>query len=263
MPANATGSPFDATTRWMPCCPRKPRITSSTSRRASGSPLSLSDRSTCAMASSVVGTLGRMRPTCPMMRCVIAATSVSATQPQTCHATRFRCSRQRGGVALLPLPTIERTSVRVDCHAGHSPKTTPASTIDPIDAASTGAFTSGRNESEEPKPTGRSIVRKSTSVRSSQTASAPPAHTTIADSISCSRISRQREAPSALRTAVSSERDVPFASVRFARLLQAISNNMPTLVRINPAMTFIDSDSGPSVASTRSPHSRCCWRSNG
>ena len=64
--------------------------------------------------------------------------------------------------------------------------------------------------------------------RATPTPSRPPATVRIRLSVNDSRTSRQRDAPSASRTAVSCCRPDPLASARFARLLQATSSTAPT-----------------------------------
>ena len=116
----------------------------------------------------------------------------------------------------------------MDCSAGTSPNTTPASTATSAVKAST--VQSGVLESDRGVlPVGRNPISAPSMSTARTTPSAPPAADKTRLSTSNCRISRARLAPSASRTAISFCRADARAISRLARLEQAISKTRATI----------------------------------
>ena len=177
------------------------------------------------------------------MRCDIVATSVSATQPHTCHATRLRCSRQRArrgrgradpraDVAARALdrgPQAEhqdRQHHRHDRRAEHrrahlGPERHHA-------AAADREISREHVDQRRQQPDAETAAGEHDQRRTRSPARGPVRH---------------RDAPRRCAPRSPSARDVPFASARFARLLHAMSSSIPTPVSIIPAMVLTASES--------------------
>ena len=155
------------------------------------------------------------------MRSTVASASSAAARP--------RRSRPRPGPAPRELFSISLTSAFAAYDAGAMPKTTPVTSVRPTANASTIASmcTSGIGS--------RFGGSEALIARTAHTAPMMPPRPPKTDSVTLStsswRSRRMRDAPSAVRTAISFCRAVARASSRLAMFAQAMSSTKPTAAR--------------------------------
>ncbi len=181
------------------------------------------------------------------VRIIRPAPTSSTIASATCATRRALRKRWlRGCIAPRAVSfNVSATSGRALSHAGARPKSTVVAIE--IPTARTRIRTSSspeRPRAEFSRYDGASVISPLMPHDATMTPSAPPASASTALSVSSWRMTRQRPAPSALRTAISLARAVPRASSRFATLAHAINSTKttaPTRTRsagaVSPALT--------------------------
>ena len=161
-----------------------------------------------------------------MPRTNSAAIRKSPTEAATCRAMRFERPRHRGSAAAgVSLASAVRTLADfVSCSAGSRLETMSASSAATATATSTAGSRRASTRSSAHSPNDASIAASTDAISpcASRIASSAPPHAMTLPSTSCSRMSCQREAPMARRTAISCRRETPRDSTRFATLVQAM-----------------------------------------
>ena len=158
------------------------------------------------------------------------ATTTNTNESATCDVTIQRpgreCERDSGASACVPF-MAEARDTRVERKAGRTPNSNPVST------ATLAVKARMRMSIVNWRKTGLRVVeiRRTRRVhphRARRTPSAAPESESRTHSVRSWRISREREAPIASRTAISFRRAAARASIRLATFAQAMSNTSPT-----------------------------------
>ena len=168
----------------------------------------------------MVSRLFMSRPA-PVRTTSVSATCPAMSAPCTDEAKRLEAPR------VPPDLSISLTLARSTCHAGSRPNTRPVNT-ETVSANSNAAPSTPIADERGTRPGGSWLVRAGSPTAARTMPAAPPARESSRLSRMTARARVCGVAPSARRTASSCRRATPRASMRLARLTQAMSSTRPT-----------------------------------
>ena len=174
---------------------------------------------------------GRTRRISAKLRRRSPAPASSISESANWPTTSARRSRPREGPTVPGPPSLRPSTrlVRVACSAGTRPNSTVVSAVSA--AAKPSTARSSRTSARWRIDSGAAASSRSSDQMESSTPQTVPASASNALSVRSWRTSRDRGAPSAVRTAISLLRAAPRASIRFATFAQAMSRTSRTAPR--------------------------------